>query len=82
MMCNPTLHESRNVPVRLCLRGGGEEEERKGPTKRRLKLRYWRDELGFRVYTASKIDPNGFPTFSAHPPPFHPSTYTHTLDPS
>ncbi|EEB15416.1 H/ACA ribonucleoprotein complex subunit, putative [Pediculus humanus corporis] len=35
-------------------------------------LRYYLDEKGERVYTFSKVDPNGRPTSSAHPAKFSP----------
>ncbi len=35
-------------------------------------LMYYLDESGNRVYTLSKIDPKGNPTFSAHPARFSP----------
>ncbi|EKX47656.1 hypothetical protein GUITHDRAFT_162667 [Guillardia theta CCMP2712] len=74
-VCSPVHSEAGGVAGNECLRlrGGADSGENKGQNKRRLKLRYWRDELGFRVYTSKKIDPNGFPTYPAHPPPFHPS---------
>ncbi|XP_011638093.1 H/ACA ribonucleoprotein complex subunit 3 [Pogonomyrmex barbatus] len=33
-------------------------------------LMYYLDENGKRVYTLKKVDPNGNPTFSAHPARF------------
>jgi H/ACA ribonucleoprotein complex subunit 3 len=35
-------------------------------------LMYYLDSEGKRVYTLSKVDPNGSPTFSAHPARFSP----------
>ncbi|RWS04769.1 H/ACA ribonucleoprotein complex subunit 3-like protein [Dinothrombium tinctorium] len=35
-------------------------------------LMYYNGENGQRVYTMAKVDPNGSPTFSAHPARFSP----------
>eukprot|EP01147_Barroeca_monosierra_P004465 gene4466-6713_t len=35
-------------------------------------LMYYLDNNGRRVYTLKKVDPNGKPTFSAHPARFSP----------
>ncbi|XKL67709.1 hypothetical protein PGB90_003200 [Kerria lacca] len=36
-------------------------------------LRYYTDESGNRMYTLKKVDPNGNPTYSAHPARFSPA---------
>ncbi|KFM56673.1 H/ACA ribonucleoprotein complex subunit 3, partial [Stegodyphus mimosarum] len=36
-------------------------------------LMYYLNEKGERVYTLNKFDPNGKPTFSAHPARFSPA---------
>ena len=38
----------------------------------KMYLMYYADSEGQRVYTLSKVDPNGKPTFSAHPARFSP----------
>jgi len=38
----------------------------------KMYLMYYQDAEGKRVYTLNKVDPNGKPTFSAHPARFSP----------